>query len=345
MFENAIEKINSCAEQLRQLFSESDNIVILSHINPDGDSIGSSLALLSYLTTLGKNVNAIVPNEIPAYLKSVAGVEAIHEYNKESVEMNKVIEEASLFVCLDFNEIDTRIGYVAERVRLNETAKKVLVDHHILDDSSEFEVVISDVNSCATSYLMTNILVTLGGEEAISELAAEALYLGIMTDTGKFSYGNLSGDLFRAVALLVDRGAKPVDINNNILNVQTLTRTRLVGYSLYKKMQIVKHHRMAYITLSENELMNFNYRPGDIEGIVNMPLAIKGIELSAIFIENKECIKISLRSQGAVAVDVNKLAREHFSGGGHKMAAGAKSFTTMKEAVDIFLKAVTKIYQ
>lgn len=345
MLESSIEKINCCVNELNELFSESENIVILSHINPDGDAVGSSIGFLTYLTSLGKNVTAIVPNEIPSYLKGVSGVEAIHEYSKESVEMNKKIAEASLFLCLDFNEIDTRIGMVAERVRMNENAKKVLVDHHILNDFSDFDVVISDVNSCATSYLVANIIIALAGVEAINNVAAEALYLGIMTDTGKFSYGSLTGELFRTVGHLVDRGANPVDINNNILNVQSITRTRLVGYCLYKKMHIVKHHRLAYITLSENELMNFNYKAGDVEGVVNMPLAIKGIELSAIFIENKECIKVSLRSQGSVAVDVNKLARENFSGGGHRMAAGAKSFTTMDEAVDIFLKAVAKIYQ
>ncbi|MFI3263007.1 MAG: DHH family phosphoesterase [Rikenellaceae bacterium] len=344
MLESGIEKINACVDDLRNLIHESDNIVILSHINPDGDALGSSIGILTYLTSLGKKVTAIVPNEIPAYLQNVAGVEAIHEYNKKSVEMDKAIAEASLFVCLDFNEIDTRIGNIAEKVRLNSTAKKVLIDHHILDNTDDYDVAISDVNSCATSYLVTNTLVALAGVEAINEVAAEALYLGIMTDTGKFSYGNLTGELFRTTAILVDRGAVPVEINNKILNVQTLTRTRLIGYCLYKKMKVVKHHRLAYITLSETELMNFNYKPGDIEGVVNMPLAIKGIDLSAIFVENKECIKVSLRSQGKVAVDVNKFAREHFSGGGHKMAAGAKSFTTMKEAVDVFLQGVARIY-
>lgn len=345
MTKNSIEKTNNAINKINTIISESENIVLLAHINPDGDAVGSSIGMFNYLTFLGKNVTAIVPNEIPPYLKSIAGIENIHEYNKESDEMNKKIDEASLFICLDFNEIDTRIGDVSKRVRMNENAKKILIDHHIYTDNGDYDVMISDVDSCATSFLVTNLIIELAGKKAITVSSAEALYLGIMTDTGKFSYGNLSSELFKAAALLVECGAKPVDINNKILNVQTLTRTRLVGYCLYKKMKIVKHHRLAYITLTENELLNFNYTQGDTEGIVNMPLSIKGIDLSAIFIENRECIKVSLRSQGATAVDVNKLAREYFSGGGHKMAAGAKSFTTMDEAVKIFLDAVTKIYQ
>lgn len=345
MLKMDIEKSNDTITKINTLFLESQNIVIVSHINPDGDAIGSTIGLYNYLLSKDKNVTAIVPNEVPQYLKNISGVSEIHEYSKEFDVLDRVIEDATLIVCLDFNDITTRLGVMGEKLMTNVGAKKIIIDHHEGIDAEMFDVVISDVSAAATALLVANLLYALDGKEAINELSAEALYLGLMTDTGNFSYGNLSGDLFRTVAMLVDCGAKPVEINNKVLNVQTLTRTRLVGYCLYKKMKIVKHHRLAYITLTETELMNFNYRQGDTEGIVNMPLSIKGIELSAIFIENKECIKISLRSQGTTAVDVNRLARENFTGGGHKMAAGAKSFTTMDEAVSIFLKAVENIYK
>lgn len=332
--------------KFQELIKTPQNIVVLTHHNPDGDAVGSVTAISHYLINKGHIVTPIVPNEIPAYLKKVNGIDIIHDYSKEYEVLDRVIREATLFICVDFNEITVRIGQaIAESVMSNLDAKRVVIDHHLMPNIDLYDVAFCDSDAPATCYIIAKLIEQMGDMPEITPVIAEAIYLGIMTDTGSFSYANLSSDLFRIVSLIVDKGASPVEINNKVSNVQSITRMRLIGYGLYEKMKVIKHRRMAYITLSETELMNFNYRSGDTEGLVNLPLSIEGVELSALFIENRECIKISLRSQGKNAVDVNSFAREYFSGGGHKMAAGAKSFNTMEKTVEIFINGVDKLYR
>lgn len=337
--------MNIPVKKIEEILSSPQNIILVTHINPDGDAVGSSVAMARYLTLKGHSVVAITPNEVPPYLKKMVGVEILHDYSREFEVLDRAIEEASVIICVDFNEIATRIGIMAEKIYENKSAVRVVIDHHLSPVESDYNVVVSDQTSPSTTFIIAKLIEAMGDRDIIDKIIAENLYLGMVTDTGNFSYGNLSSDFFCVVAMIVEKGVNPVEINNKVFNTHSLTRMRLVGYCLFKKMHIIKHRRMAYITLSETELMNFNHKSGDTEGIVNMPLSIEGIELSALFIENKECIKISLRSQGANAVDVNRLAREHFSGGGHRMAAGAKSFATMEETVDKFVKAVDMIYQ
>lgn len=332
-------------EKLTTILSKPKKIILVSHINPDGDAVGSLLGFSGYLTAKGHSVTVIVPNEVPRYLKGVVGVDCIREFHKESDDLKPLIADAEVIGCLDFNEIENRIGDLATYILANESANTILIDHHLGCEGAKFDFSYSNPHAAAASFLVAKLIIELSDTEYIDEQMAEQLYLGIMTDTGNFNYGDLTPELFRIVATLVEQGAKPVSIINKVFNVQSHTKMKLLGYCLYTKMRLIKHHRTAYITLTESELLNFNFRSGDAEGIVNYPLSLDGIDFSAIFIENRECIKVSLRSQGENAVDVNSFARKYFKGGGHRMAAGAKSFDTMSNTVEIFLAGVNNLYR
>lgn len=180
----------------------------------------------------------------------------------------------------------------------------------------------------------------MGDLHSITIDIANNLYLGMMTDTGNFSYGLLSGDLYRAVANLVDVGVSPVGMNIQISNQQSENRMRFMGYALSEKMVVLPELKSAYIWFTTDELARFNYAEGDAEGIVNMPLSIAGIVNSAIFIQKPDLIKISLRSQDSDGLDMNRFARTYFIGGGHRNASGGKSFHSIGETIEKYVRGL-----
>ena len=167
---------------------------------------------------------------------------------------------------------------------------------------------------------------------------AEALYVGLMTDTGNFAFSSLTPELFRAVAVLVERGIRIPDIHNSVYNAYTEDRARLFGYVINRKMQLIEQGTVAYMSLTEAEMRRFRFQQGDSEGFVNYPLTIKKMKMTAMFLAHRKFIRVSLRSRGEV--DVNLFARRYFEGGGHKNAAGGKSFDTMERTIERYVAAV-----
>ncbi|HIS33926.1 MAG TPA: bifunctional oligoribonuclease/PAP phosphatase NrnA [Candidatus Avirikenella pullistercoris] len=331
------------SEKIKNILYSKKNIVLLGHINPDGDAVGALIAFGGYLRGLSYNVTLITPNEAPHFLRKLKDFHTISDFSKNEALLIPKIEKADLIFCLDFNELDTRIGDVAMYALKNVKAQKVLIDHHQNPPLDLYDAAVSDTNASSTCYLVFKILEELGELDRITQEMAEAIYVGMMTDTGNFSYGNLTPDLFRVLSVLVEKGANPVALNSMVFNTQTESRMRLMGYVLYEKMEVTANGNAAYIALSAGELRRFNYKSGDTEGLVNLPLSIADVTLSAIFIEMPDCIKISLRSRGADAVDVNLFARHYFVGGGHKNAAGAKFFGTLEDAVKQFEKGIDEL--
>lgn len=333
---------NDKLERLRELAEGApQNIVIASHTNPDGDAIGSSLAWAAFLRRRGHNVTCVVPNRYPTFLEWLPEVKELKVNKLHAAEVAGAVAAADSIYCLDFNQIQ-RLDGIGELIEKNERATKILIDHH-LDPPHDYDIELSDPTCSSTSFLVYRLVESLGGLNEIDLPMAEQLYVGIMTDTGNFSHSNLSAELFRAVAVLVERGLDIPRVNRLIYNSFSADRLRLMGYALSKMETIgADPHRVAYITLTEAELRRFNFRLGDSEGFVNYPLSIREMAISAMFIETRNFIRISLRSRPDV--DVSEFARRYFDGGGHKNAAGGKSFDKMPATIERFKKAVEEFF-
>ena len=318
--------------------TEPKNIVILSHTNPDGDAIGSSLAWGEALRKKGHKVTCIVPNKYPYYLDWMAGISELVIFKTDSEgRAIKAVAEADMLFCLDFHTLSRMDEPLSRVIAQNSSAKRVLIDHH-LNPSESFDVMFSHPEASSTSYLVCNIITALWGAESISAAQAEVLYVGMMTDTGNFSFSNLTPALYRTIATLAETGINIPQIYNNVYNSFTEGRARLFGYTINRKMRFMRKGTVAYMSLTEDEMRRFWFQQGDSEGFVNYPLTVKKMRMSAIFIEHKDFIRVSLRSRGAV--DVNLFAGRYFEGGGHHNAAGGKSFVSMEETIARFEAAV-----
>lgn len=323
-------------DQLREILGGAPKkMALLSHTNPDGDTIGAALAWRAYLERLGHTTRCIAPNRYPYFLEWMTDIEYIGVFKEDADgEMAKFIGEADVIFCMDFNQIN-RLDRVTDTATANTTAQRVLIDHHLHPPVDGYTVQFSDTHSCSTSYIVYQLIEALAGTDAIDQAMAEALYVGIMTDTGNFSFSNLTSDLFRAVAVLIDRGVNVPYVNSSVYDNFSEGRMRLLGYMLNDKMVTDYRYGVAYVSLTEEEMRRFNFIQGDSEGFVNYPLSIRGIRMSAMFIQTKHSIRVSLRSRGS-DVDVNVFARRYFDGGGHRNAAGGKSYVSMDETLKNF---------
>ena len=312
------------------------NAVIVSHTNPDGDAIGSSLALRSVFMHCGHKATCIVPNKYPYFLDELCGVQEIVTFKTREAEALEAIREADVVVCADINTL-SRLEQLSSAIRENTAAVRILVDHHLSPDP-DFNIVFSHPESSSTAFLVYSLIENIFGTGFIDKCIAEQLYVGMMTDTGNFSFSHLTPELYRAVAVLAETGIDIPAIYNKVYNSFTEGRARLFGYVINRKMKTLRKGTVAYMTLTEEEMRRFWFRQGDSEGFVNYPLTIKKMKMSAIFIESTEYIRISFRSRGDV--DVDNFARRYFNGGGHRNAAGGKSFVTMADTVAKFLASV-----
>lgn len=330
-------------ESLRELLAPANRkIVIVAHTNPDGDAVGSSLAWAEVLRGMGHAVTCIVPNKYPYFLDWMPGIEQVVVFKNDTEgHAVRAIAEAELLFCLDFNAV-SRLEILSDTIEANTTAHRVLIDHHLSPDG-HFDLMFSYPDSSSTCFLVYSIIEALFGTDAITRQMAEALYVGIMTDTGNFAYSFLTPELFRAVAVLVGKGISIPDIHNNVYNAYTEGRARLFGYVINRKMEIIQDGTVAYMSLMENEMRRFQFQQGDSEGFVNYALTIKKMKMSAMFLAHRKFIRVSLRSRGDV--DVNLFARKYFNGGGHKNAAGGKSFVSMQETIDHYIKSVKEFAQ
>lgn len=325
----------------RMLETPARRIVIVSHTNPDGDAVGSSLAWRDVLVRMGHRVTCVVPNRYPYFLDWMTGIDGIVTFKTDEKGVAaSAIAEADIIFCLDFNAV-SRLEILSDTLAGNTAAKRVLIDHHLSPDP-DFDLMFSYPDSSSTCFVVYALIEKMFGTQIITPAMAEALYVGMMTDTGNFSFSNLTPELYRAVAVLAERGIDIPAIHNNVYNSFSEGRIRLLGYALNRKMEIMHPYGAAYISLTERDLRRFRFQIGDSEGFVNFPLAIREVSMSAMFLETKNFIRVSLRSRGDV--DVNVFARRYFDGGGHRNAAGGKSFLPMPETVERFRAAVEEFF-
>ena len=324
-------------EELKSYLATPQRIVILAHTNPDGDAVGSSLAWAEILEKQGHSVTCIVPNRFPYYLEFMPGCQniVIHKGDKEG-RAEAAVRNADIIFCLDFHTM-TRLDGLGDVIDHNQHAKRILIDHH-LDPTEDFDLMISYPVASSTCYLVALLVEQLYGAEHISRTMAENLFVGMMTDTGNFAFSSVTPDVFRMVAVLAEKGISIPDIHNHVYNSFTEGRARLFGYVINRKMKIFHNGSVAHMSLTADELRRFWFQQGDSEGFVNYPLTIKKMKISAMFTEHTDFIRVSLRSRADI--DVNIFAQRYFHGGGHKNAAGGKSFVSMEETLKHFERCI-----
>ena len=325
---------NTQISEIKDLLSTPQNIVIIPHRNPDGDAIGSSLAMFHFLKNK-HDVTVVSPNDYPAFLKWLpSDKNAVRFFDKQNSQSKKALENASIIFLLDFNALH-RLGSDMEKTVEKFDGTFIMIDHHQQpDDITEY--IYSDTSVCSTSQMVYHFLEKLEAVSKINADIATCLYVGIMTDTGSFRFPSTTSTTHRIIADLIDKGANNAEIHNNVYDVNSYGRLQLLGRAL-SNLKVETDYRTAYITLSQAELDEFNFQKGDTEGVVNYALSLDGIIFAAIFIEDVEqkIIKMSLRSKGSFSV--NQFARNHFNGGGHDNAAGGRSEVSLDETVSNFL--------
>ncbi len=325
--------------RLKELIDDSEKILIISHTAPDGDAIGSSLAAMHVLMSIGKDARVLVPDQPLANLRNLPGAKEITDACRYPDFAAKLFDESDLVLCLDFNE-PKRVERVAPLLESCK-APKVLIDHH-LHPSDFAEVSISHPEMSSTCYLLFRVLCRLELFNFIDKNAAECLLAGIMTDTGNFSYNCSDPELYIVVSELLKKGADRDRLYSRLFNTFSANCLRLNSYALLNKMELFESKGAALITLSREELNRFHYSKGDTEGLVNRPLSIPGIRYSAFLREESDFVKVSMRSVGDFPV--NLLCSEHFGGGGHLNAAGGEFAGTLDEAAEFFRSLVDENY-
>lgn len=319
--------------EIKSLLASPKKIAIVTHKNPDGDAIGSSLALFHYLTKINHFVTVITPNDYPDFLKWVPGQDLILKFDSQNSQSVEALNNADIVFTLDFNAFH-RAGDMENTLAENKSLK-IMIDHHQQPDPYA-KYTYSDVSMSSTCEMIYNFIEMLDDLDHLDSNMATAIYLGIMTDTGSFRFNSTTSRTHRVIADLIDKGAKNTFIHNQVYDTNSYNRLQLLGCAL-SNLKVLPEYRAAYITLTLNELQKFDYKKGDTEGFVNYALSLDNIVLAAIFIEDAQqnIVKISLRSKGNFSV--NLMSRSHFEGGGHTNAAGGKSDLPINETVEKFI--------
>ncbi len=337
-FRNMITDIE--IEALKNILAAPKKIKIIPHRNPDGDAMGSTLALYHFLIQQNHEVVVISPNEFPDFLAWLPESEKVLIFEKDKENCSKILNESDIIFALDFNALH-RTGEIMQATLENLDKTFVMIDHHEFPESFA-KYTFSDTQYGSTCEMVYHFIHQLKQENFINKTVATCLYTGIVTDSGSFRFPKTTSTTHKIVANLIDLGIENGQIHNQLFDKSSYSRLQLLGRAL-QNMKLLNDYQTAYITLSQEELDTFHFEKGDTEGIVNYGLSIKGIDFAAIFIENKaeKIIKISFRSQGDF--DVNEFSRLYFSGGGHKNAAGGKSDKSIQETVSDFERILKEI--
>lgn len=324
---------------LHRLIEESTHVVVVCHVSPDGDALGSILAMTAYLERKGKKATPMSPNAFPDFLKWMPGMEKIISYEKNEAKAEALIATSDLIIWMDFNA-SLRMEALASPIMAH-PAKKIMIDHH-LHPSEECDLKISFSEMSSTCELFYRILVQLGEAEHITMDEATCIYTGMMTDTGGFTYNSNRSDIYFVISRLLIKGIDKDRIYRNVFYDYSSSRFQLLGYMLYVKMELFPEYNAVLMTLTREEQRRFSHRKGDTEGFVNIPLQVRGTKLSIFMRENteKDNIRISLRSVDDFPC--NKMAAEYFNGGGHLNASGGELTCSMEEAILIAKKAIRK---
>ncbi|MBN2778906.1 MAG: bifunctional oligoribonuclease/PAP phosphatase NrnA [Bacteroidales bacterium] len=330
-----IKNYNAELMLLEEKIKASENIIIVPHYNPDGDAIGSALALCLVLKNAGKNAKVISPTQYPSFLFWMPGRNYLTVLGKKTDSNHNIFKDADLLIGVDFNALN-RIKNVEDRFN-DSTAFKVLIDHHPNPDNFT-DLLFSETEYCSTAGLLYEIIENTYLKAFIDKDVATCLYVGIMTDTGSFSFNSSNPNTFRIVAELLKYGVEKDIVFDRVYNSFSEDRMRFMGHVMLNRMVLFPELKTGYIYITAEDRKVFKEKFGDTENFVNIPLSVKGIVFSAIFIERDNFVKISFRSKGDFSV--NDFSSKHFNGGGHINAAGGESYKTLQETCKKFVSVL-----
>ena len=313
-------------DSFKKIITDNYSFIITTHRGPDGDAMGSSMAMYNLLVNLKKDVNVIIPNSFPNFLSWLPNIKNVINHEDNNSDISNNFSEVDVIIMLDFNDL-SRIQNI-ERYVTNSNAKKILIDHHQDPDLS-----ICDLSFCDTTYSSTCELLYMILNQAkfnLTKNIADCLYTGILTDTGSFKFSCTTKNTHISVGDLISKGVNATEINNLIYNNYSHDRIKLLGHCLINKLKIY-NNSSAIISLSEDELKKFNFKKGDTEGIINYALSIKEVIFAVFIVEKDNIVKLSFRSLGNI--NVQEISKRYFGGGGHFNAAGAKSDLSLDKTI------------
>ncbi len=323
------EKIN----QFNALLTNAKKVVITAHKSPDGDSIGSSLALFHYLSKEHGDVSICHPDKAPHFLHWMLGFDEVIAHQENEAQVTQLMQDADLIFCLDYNS-PGRIGKMDDLLAKS-TAKKIMIDHHRDPAEGFVDLMFSDPQTCSTAQLIYELMEARNDLDKIDRETSEAIYTGLITDTGSFRFSSVTPKTHEIAAHLISNGLHHSTIHENIFDTNTENRIKLTSFALLEKLVVVRDLQTAYISLTQAEQTRFDAQKGDTEGLVNQALSLAGVKMAIFFKESDGIIKISFRS--VATIPVNDLARNHFQGGGHRNASGGKFVGKMDDAISKFV--------
>ncbi len=324
-------------QKTHRLLHKCNNIVLITHEHPDGDALGSALAMYDYLSLEGKRVSVLLPDEIPSFLQWMPGADSVIVYEQNPETARSLLGQAELILFLDLNSLE-RVGAMASFIS-QLTVHTVLIDHHNHRKRPLAHLEIRLPQIASTSELVFRYICRVGAFEKLSKECAVCIYTGMMTDTGAFTYNSQSNEMYLIINQLILKGINKDEIYKKVYGTYTESRMRLMGYVLYEKMEVMPEYKTAIITLSREELDRFDHRTGDTDGFVNLPLNMSDVSFS-VFLREEDVIRISLRSEGDLST--SKIAADLFQGGGHTNASGATYRGSLQEALRIIKEALPK---
>ena len=325
-------------KELISLIVESEQIVIVSHINPDGDAIGSVTGFKKFLQANGKSANVVVPNRYPEFLEFLDPGQSIIAFKESQDKATSIVESADLIICMDFNSLK-RIEGLGEVIAVSK-AQRVLIDHH-LQPEPLFDIIFSDPQASSTCevayYLIKEMAAADPSIKSIDIDSGLSFYTGLMTDTNNFAK-SVRPQTFKMAGELLELGIDKEDVQFKVYSGFREQRMRMMGYMLNDNMKVFPEHKAGFMLITKELKERFDFKDGDSDGFVNLPLNIKGVEVSGLFTEADGFVKVSLRSKGDFSV--NALSRAYFNGGGHQRAAGGKIYIPVNEVEEYFLNSL-----
>jgi len=321
-------------EEIKQLLARPQYVSIITHRNPDGDALGSSLALKIFLEKFSHTVKVILPSEYPKNYGFLPDIKESIVFDLDRERTFETIGKSDIIICLDFNSLD-RIDKIGPSIQ-DSRAKKILIDHH-LDPEPFADYIFSDIKASSTCELIHRFIMDLDEMRKMDTRIGELLFTGIITDTGSFKYGT-NPNTYKTAAHLKEIGVDDYNLQDKIYNTYSEKQLRLLGHCLANRMEVIPEYAAGIIALTKEDYVKFDIQRGDSEGIVNYILMLDGIKVAAFIREQPSIVKLSLRSKGDISVQ--EIARKHFNGGGHKNASGGAAYAKLEDIVNRFKKVL-----
>ena len=338
MIDNLIKE--SQLRHLRPLIENAKDVVLTCHVRPDGDAVGSTLGLMHLLRARKVHAHVVTPDTPPRVLEFLPGYQEVVPFSKYEEYATRLMTDADLIICCDFNT-PSRLSNL-ESVFSESKATKVVIDHHE-SPSGLADQTISYPDMSSTCELVFRLICGLGmfDELARSIESATCLCTGIITDTRNLSVNTRHLDLYDIMKSLLGIGVNKRLILRETMETKSENALKLNSFALCERLKVYGRHRAAVVWLTQEDLDRYHYEKGDTEGLVNQALELRGIIYAIFMRQEKDKVRLSMRSLGSFPV--SKICSEHFGGGGHIQAAGGDYEGSVEECLK-YLESVLPDY-